>query len=274
MIESFLFIPPTINNFADKVKNATADYVVIDFEESIKNEQFDEFILLVTTSISKEKVFVRPTLRNEDGTLFIEQYAALLLHGFRKFILPKIETLNDLKFIYETNPEVVKECTYILGIESPIAFISINQLINNGYLCFWGLVFGSHDYCFYSGMTHNLDTLTTARFMISTYASAYKLKSIDIASINTGNKDEFFIELLTTAEYGFSAKTIIHPNQLSWLTEFNNEYINAQLSEAKAVIDHFKKIGEPLIFKFKDKIYERPHVKRLMEILEKKQNNK
>lgn len=271
LIESFLFIPPSIRNFADKVCKTSSEYVVIDFEESIKTEQFDEFCLLTKTLIMKDNVFVRPGMRSEDGVFFIEQYARLLNQGFRKFILPKIENLNDLKLIYEINSKAVNECVYILSIESPISLINANQLINNGLINFWGLIFGSHDFCAYSRITHTLSNLATARFMISTFASAYNLKSIDIASMNTDNKDEFLAEVLSAAENGYSAKAIIHPNQLAWLTEFNINLKTEQVIEARGIIDHYKRIGEPLIFKYQGKIYERPHVKRFMEILNNNQ---
>lgn len=270
MLNSFFFIPPTIHDFANKLQKIVANYMVVDFEESINDEQFDKIATLVSCIISKESVFVRPALRNENGKFSTKQYNSLLQLGFKKFVLPKIETKNELLLLIAETGEAIKDCNFVLSIESPTALLNINELINNQQLNFWGLIFGSHDFCSYSGMAHTLENLYAARFLISTYASAHNLFSIDIASVNTNDAASFNNELLASANLGYNAKAILHPDQLLWLNNFNHDFHSKKMNEAIEIIDYFNKNGKPLIFKYKGMIYEKPHMKRLLKFIDEK----
>lgn len=132
----------------------------------------------------------------------IEEIFGAVHHGPRCLFVPKMNTVDDVKWLYESLDKSLRErrdtphLRMFFYMESATSLIHLNEIIRTGldlstkkYRAQFGLegfVFGSDDYCADIGAERTKDAaeLTYARQKVVAYCKAYKLKAIDMVYID------------------------------------------------------------------------------------------
>lgn len=269
-MKSYFFIPGNHPKLEEKLISIKADTLIIDLEDSVGEDEVVNVLEKIET-IENKGIFIRPRLFKED--VFLEQTLKdLLKFGFRNFIIPKFETIDDLRKVENTLSDLsITDEKIILLIENPKAYHFLKELILQTKLNLVGLAFGSQDYCNETGLKHDLDLLTVPRFNISSMAKAFNLTAIDIACMDVKNDEVFLKELELASDMGFEAKFAIHPRQLN-LIKNHKIYSDREVEEAQEVIDEFERLNQPSVFVYKGKAVEPPHIQEYLKILNWKTN--
>ena len=152
--------------------------------------------------------------------------------------------------------------------------MNLKEIVKGEIINITGITLGSHDYTNVVGMKHTTHYLYFARNYVLNVAKAFDLMAIDIASMNINDDEEFSNECLDAFNMGYDAKFVLHPQQLEVLKKteyFNQEEVESALEiyeEIKTVdLDQFS------VIKLNGKLYEKPHLKRIMKIVEWNKNN-
>lgn len=265
MIETFFFIPADKIRFINKLPEIKASNFILDFEDSIKSSNLSVALKNITNIKNIENFWARPTLFNTNNDLDLNLIKNLIDLGIKKIIIPKIFNRSHLKAISEIKG--IKKCEFILLIESAKAFNNVDKLLTFKKINIKGLVLGSHDFVSDLGMKYNVEDLKYFRQTLLIKAKAYHIKPIDIASMEIKNNLEFKEEVLSGFNMGYRAKMILHPSQLELLDEisfFNND----ETLFARKVIKKYPNLSDEIeAVNFEGRILERPHIKRILEIL-------
>jgi len=264
-LKSYFFIPANKKKYIQKINDIDASYIVLDLEDAIHKDELEQSIdNIFTAKISNEHWIRLPFEISKQSELL-----KLVKNGYYNFIIPKVQTEAELtKFIDWISLDIDSQLRLILLIESPQALVNIKELAQFQNVV--GLCFGSHDYTQSMNMKHTLENINWARMTILNMAKAQELEAIDIASMELMSEERFVEECRDGFNKGFDAKFIIHPWQLEKLMELSL-YDKSEINLALEVREYIKKIGglsKFTIYKGQDKIIEKPHLKRIKEILD------
>lgn len=262
MIKTYFFIPANKHRFIEKIPEISADNFVLDFEDALNND-FDLAFDNVEKLNNKENFWVRPILFDGDNNLDTKVLKKLVSLGFKNFILPKVETIDEMEII--SNFSFSKENKFILLIESAKAYLNIKNLLGT-QLNITGISLGSHDFFNDLGMKYSLKNLKRFRENIHLFARAYEIESIDVASMLIEDTREFKEEVLTGFQMGYRSKFILHPKQLEEIEEmifFDKDEIVFAEKVLSKIPNLTNEIG---VLNIEGRILEKPHVKRILEI--------
>lgn len=266
MIESFFFTPGSHSKLKEKLATIKADSLIIDLEDAVLKTNIFSILETLKEIDNIQNIWIRLVLFEDNKEKFAT-FKELLNQGFRNFIIPKIRNLNQLKSIESfIGNSILNEVKTIILVENPECLLNLNDLIVNASVKIEGVGFGSQDYCSETGMKHTLDYLKIPRFQIMNTAKAHKVKSIDIACMDSKAGQIFSNELKEAFEMGYDGKFLIHPAQLERLkgTRF---YTKEEVSEAASILDKYKRLQKPAVFVYNDRVIEPPHIKYFHNII-------
>lgn len=273
MLDSFLFIPANRPDFIKKIDSLKSQYVIIDFEDSVSSEDISCLSINLNYVNNKSNVFIRFPFFDEKS--FDEILLGEILNkGFRNFVLPKFEDADDLMKIKELFSKYKFESLkFILLVESAKSLMFIKDLLSLKLINVFGLALGSYDYCLDMNMNYDLNNFSWARNYLLNISKAFNIKAIDVVSMEIKNMDEFRLELENTIELGFEGKLFIHPKQIQEISNVSI-YSQYEIEEAYRIC---KLIGgsdasDANVFVDNGKIYEKPHIKRMLNIIKWKEN--
>jgi citrate lyase beta subunit len=262
-------VPANSERFIAKVPSINADYFVLDLEDSIILKDIQKSVDLITGIPELNRHFVRTPVNLEAG-FFNRVMIRLFEAGFTHFVIPKIESKEDIQKIEEISVGIRKH--YIGLIESPLGLIKASQIVETTGE-FIGLGFGSHDYCKTMNMDHTNENIYFPRLFIHNLAKAFNLNSIDIASMEIEDMSQFEKDIEFAFSSGFDGKFVIHPRQLDRLNQ--KEYLTPDLKSTYYTIYEMikdKNIDELPPFTYRGRLYERPHFIQIKEIIERMNN--
>lgn len=277
MLDTFLFIPANRKEFLAKIPLLESTYFIIDFEESISNTDKQNIYSNFSDLHISSKWYARPSIHFTNGNLETESINQVINLGFKKLILPKINSFEEFKNVFLFCNSISNHFTYILLIETPKCLLELQKILDLGGTQIEGIALGSHDFSLQMKMEHTMENIEFARQSILLYARAYNKKCIDIASMDISATHTFVEECSKAISLGYDGKFFIHPKQLesfhttSWFTP-------QQIHEAKEVYNEYKKIGVEnfSLISLHGRVYEKPHIERIIKILDwnKKYGNK
>ena len=275
MLKTFFFIPSNNCRYIKKIHEIDADNFIFDLEDSTREDELEICIKNISNIKLQNNYYVRPRILFNNNEIYIKKLVHL---GFKKFVLPKISTLQDLRNIKKTifKHRSLKDDNFefIILIENPRCLINANDLIKSKILNVTGISLGSHDYADKMGMKHDDKYLSYARNMILTIAKANDLLSIDIASMNYKDKKTFSDECINAYNMGYDGKFILHPNQL-YASKTAQFFSKEEIEEAMYVHKELKSMKEnfySLISK-DGKLFEKAHLKRIKKIVDWHKNS-
>lgn len=265
MLQSYFFIPTNRMAFVSKVPTLDADYFIFDMEESVREKDIDLCIEnLRTIGDVKDNYWLR--LPTEDNEIYDQIVSAVFELGFRKILLPKIYTAEQIKSIMKRFPLL----EYMLGIlvESTQALVHFSSIAANvPHLRL--VMIGSHDFCNEIGCRHTEENMVYLRQKLLVECKALSIPIVDYVSTNFSNLKQYQQECVRANDMGFDGKAIIHPKQLQAFNEALY-YTKDEVAEAKKVMDAIEQLpeGSFATINVDGHLYERPHLKRLKSIIE------
>lgn len=273
MLQSYLFVPSNNKKFLDKMSFLKPDHFILDMEDSVSKSE------LTTAMSNLEKIglkhlhYVRPEFRQEGSIFDTSWFFKLLKIGYRKFLLPKIQNIDQLDKIEgvlsDSGIHQKNECQFILLVENPCILIDLKDTIKNSNLNITGIALGSHDYCSEMGALHTQENLFYARNHILNIAKAYGIQAIDTASVEIKNVEGFVQECINSFNMGFDAKVAIHPSQVDLIMN-TKYYTDEEIGEAVRVMEIKSNIlaDNYSLIQLDGKVFEKPHMKRIEKIFE------
>lgn len=275
MLKSFFFIPANNLKFIDKSKDILANYIIFDLEDSILDQDINNCIANLSSVKIKPNHLVRFCFFDDFNFLRDKEFQTLLKLGFSHFIVPKFAGITQIKLIqrYLQNQKLKKAVDFILLVEQPKGLFELYQTLKSNLITINAIGFGSHDYCNAIGMQHTEQNLYFARQMVLNHARAFNINAIDTVTVNLEKEKEFIEESLCAFRMGFDGKFLIHPQQLKLLNGLKY-YTDEEVEEAENVYDRILDILDQkvAIVRIDGKIYEKPHISRIVNIINWKKN--
>jgi citrate lyase subunit beta/citryl-CoA lyase len=270
MIKSYFFIPADKANFIKKIPDLGCDFIVFDMEESVNEKSIENCISNLSSIDINHNYTVRFPISysNIDQNSF--EIEKLYSFGFRRFTLPKIESLEELEACIDFFTErKLSDIKFDIYIETPLALLNAKEMVIKAKSKIESILIGSHDYCNILGCKHTNENLTYLRQHLLAIGKAYGINVVDIVSPNIKDIEVLKKECIESFEMGFDGKALIHPLQLE---AFSNAkyFTETEVKEAIKVSEEINKIGldKFSIVKINGKIFEKPHLKRIFEIVE------
>lgn len=266
MLKSYFFIPANKPQFISKINVLRADNFIFDMEESVSEFELNSCIDNLRDIEVRSNYWVRIPMDYAHCDKSRTLLAELIKLGFRNIVLPKIETLGQLREFLEIIPR--RDIKVGILVESPIALIYFLDIVK-AYPALALVAIGSHDFCNTIGCKHTEDNIVYLRQKLLTECKAFNIPIVDYVSTNFADLETFQEECKRANNMGFDGKAIIHPKQLE---AFNNTifYSEAEVKEAEAVLTVVKNIDIQhfATLNWNGHLYEKPHLKRLFDIVE------
>jgi citrate lyase beta subunit len=268
MLKSFFYIPAGNKKFFSALNKYRPDYFVIDLEDSISSNILNEAIDFV---IEEEFMVDIPLyIRLWDFNSEIVINNKRLFEKFSNFVLPKVESINQIKVFISSLSDLYKNKNFkfILLFESPEGILNIDKILEIFKRNLTGIGFGSHDYCNKIGALHDPLYFSFPRNLLLIHGKKYNLMCIDIASANIKDDEAFINECVEGFNLGFDAKPILHPHQLDLLHKAKY-FSDLEIREAEELFLLYKGFipNDISALKFNGKIIEKPHIKRINNII-------
>ena len=230
MLKSYFFIPAVNSRFIEKMNSLNANEFVFDFEDAVSETDYKRAIKNVSNIGNIQNYWVRPhlfiTATDEEGNIGNElvinnpQLEKLFELGFRKFILPKVETVEQLEDIYNVFQYYeIENFEWILLIESPLAVTNINFLLSNKLHPVKGVTLGINNYLTKSKMCFSYERIKWVNHLLLNAAYTFGVEAIDFADTTIDDIEAFKNNTIESLKMGYTAKIIIHPNQLQILNQ-------------------------------------------------------
>lgn len=276
MNKSVFFVPADRPSFICKITHLNSTDFVLDLEESVSDENKELCFINLKNLVIKDNYGVRLSINYQNiksNTIFFTKLYNL---GFRLFVLPKLNTLSDFEsLISENKKSGMKDIKYAIMVETPLCLLSIKEIVERYVSKISYIAIGSHDYCNIIGCKHNNENLLYLRLKLLSICKAFNIPIIDIVSTEIKDINKLEVECVDSFNMGFDGKALIHPNQL---IAFNkaNYYNLEEIIEAKEVINQIQQIDATKfsIVEVNGKIFEKPHLKRINNIIEWSKKNK
>ncbi|MFC4221706.1 HpcH/HpaI aldolase/citrate lyase family protein [Flagellimonas marina] len=267
-MQTFFFIPANRIDKLLQIKEKGVTEIIIDLEDAVKDSE-KAGLLEQILKYPKEDIrncFFRIPLIDLKGRFNFEIFDRLLENGFTRFVFPKMASFNDFTTCLQRTKIKLE---VILLVETPRLYIECFTQIYNYYEHIYGLALGSHDFIAAIHAKHTVQNLEVLRQQILYFSKAYDILSIDIASMNIKDEDNFREELMDGFNKGYDGKFIIHPNQLEIVNK-TKFYSNNDFAWALKVQEKLNKRGgenefDPILID--DKVVEKPHIKLAKRII-------
>lgn len=269
-MRSYFFVPSTRDEFVDKIDQIPADEIILDFEDSVSVLDTEKGLTNAARVSEPASRWVRPRLFDANGEMNTGQLEPLFEMGYRRFFLPKIETVEQLENVlgvfeyYE-----VADPEWILIIESPLAICNVESICSDSRFPVKGVVLGVHDYAAHIGMSLDQRLGDWARARVLNAALAYGLEPIDVASMQITDSEAFQAEVLDGFRMGYAAKVVVHPRQLDTLrrTAFFTDDDIATARKVASQVD-FANLDAFSTLVVDGVLYECMHLRRIQRILD------
>ncbi|MCZ8344739.1 MAG: aldolase/citrate lyase family protein [Leptospira sp.] len=277
-MKSYFFIPANNPKFIEKSFYLKSDFFVLDMEDSILPHQFNDCLVNIKSVKDKEKYFIRfPFIEMELNSSLLSAFSELIHLGFVNYLIPKFSNSNLLIYLKDYLLKIKVEpgkLRFILLIEHPAGLFRLQEALDRQDLNILGLGLGSHDYANTMGMKHTLENISFARNFTLNIAKAFNIQAMDFVSTDLSDQTVFRDECLNGFQLGFDGKFLIHPSQLQTFQSLQF-YSEEEVDDAIQVYDLILKMEskEIPIVKYRDKVYEKPHIDRIKKIMEWRANH-
>jgi citrate lyase subunit beta / citryl-CoA lyase len=215
---SFLYTPASRLDRVQKALEAgVADVVIADLEDGTApadkaraREDVAKFLKKPPTSRSVFGVRINAW----PGATAQADLAALRANPPTLLVLPKVESLDDVKSIAGILGEKARETRFVAMIETAKGLLHAAQIAQAGRL--EALVFGSEDYAASVGAVRTAEGLEIlyARSHVVACAAAAGVDAVDQVWVDYRDVEGLRLDAAMGARLGYSGKQVIHPDQV------------------------------------------------------------
>lgn len=223
---ALLYMPGDDRRKIEKSTTLGVDCICMDMEDGVAASRKAEARVVIAQAM-KELVFGKAEccIRiNSIGSGFEkDDLAAALAANPDTIVVPKIESAEQVRWVsdqiesYElTNNRTIGGIRLLVGVETAKGILNLREIAEAGKRLD-AIIFGGEDFAASIGAirTKAATELVYARQAVVTTCAANDLQAIDIVFIDFKDPEGLRLEAEQGAEFGFSGKQIIHPNQVS-----------------------------------------------------------
>ena len=259
--KTWLFVPAK-ERFLKNFEKIDADYVILDLEDSLREEQKDEGLTLAGEILEKYGKIRNIYVRVNSGVRMEQELKSLQEYDFSGFMIPKFESVEFLEKFRETKGK--KEI--IALIETVKGIIELPKIAASTFV--HKLAFGAEDFCRELGFEAGEEATFFPRNQMVLYGSYYHKYVLDGVCLDVHNMDVFKESYARTKRMGFHGKLLIHPNQVKAVQEYNKRL---DIEKLKYIVETFNNSGEGVLF-IEGEFYEKPLIDKIEEYLKKNSN--
>jgi citrate lyase subunit beta/citryl-CoA lyase len=228
LIRSALFVPGNRSDRVPKALGTAADVVIIDLEDAVpltEKARTRQEVAQVLAETHEKKVFVR--VNGVDTDFFSDDLMAVACEGLAGLIIPKVQSVDDVKVINWSLLQVEKNKGLDPGRLSVIALIETARAVDNisqitmtktDPARLYSVAFGAADYTQDMGIeiTREGSELLYARSRLPIACRAAGLQPPLDTPFMVDLKDIAALETdaARARQLGFQGKLCIHPNQI------------------------------------------------------------
>ena len=254
--KTWLFVPAK-EKFLKNLNKIEADYIILDLEDSLTEEQKEGGLALTSQILQQYGKDKKLYVRINSGDRMEVELKVLQAYDFAGFMIPKFENAS----ILEKSQNYLDGKEIIALIETVKGVIEIPQIAANPFV--QKLAFGAEDFCQELGFEAGEEATYFARNQLVLYSSYYKKYVLDGVCLDVHNMDVFKESYKKTKRMGFHGKLLIHPNQVKAVCEYN-ESLNVE--RLKYIVKTFKDSGEGVLF-IDGEFYEKPLIDKIEKYL-------
>jgi len=268
-MRSFFFVPADKEKFLEKLNHLDYDELIIDFEDSVNNDN----LLGSLNNLTKFKIDNNSWIRVPNPIYSVDRSSKIvfekIVSNYDNIILPKVRTRNDRERILDYILSVrgnFNNLKIILLVENPLILMDLYNIANFSSIV--GLGIGSHDYCDEMSFAHVKDNLNYIRTFSLNVGRSLKIEVIDFPSMNIVDYNSFKDEIKDTNNMGLDGKFIIHPWQLSIFNDNSNfvQFDENFVDKVKLYVDSIGGISKFSVAVIDGVIIEKPHLRRILNI--------
>ena len=239
---SRLYIP---GNQAKLMLNAgihQPDAVILDLEDSVTPSEKDAARLIVRNALRTVDFFgAERMVRINQGETGLNDLEWVIPHNVHLILVPKVETADEVKLVYEKIREICKKCdrkkpVFLMPIlesaKGILNSLEIAKASNNNV----AIAIGLEDYTADIGVqrTNMGHESLFARSQVVNAAKTVGIQAIDTVFSDVNNEDGLRASVREAKELGFEGKGCIHPRQI--------KPIHEEFAPSKSEIEKAKKI--------------------------------
>ena len=267
-----LFVPAHKATFLNKLDKSISDAVVIDLEDAVptnKKNLARKSLEKINKSKFSKNLFVRI---NNDPKNLLPDIISSTKAKIDSYVLPKIDSSNDVKFIEKKIKKYskLKKLNFFILVESSKAIINLKEICTSSKNI-KGLIFGAEDFLNNLNILEFYDdtNIDFPRALIPIYANAFNLNCIDTPYLNLTNLNKFKSHLKKSKNLGYTGLLNIHPKQCK-LTNQNYSPSKENYNIAKRILNSNKsqRYQNQNISVLKNKLVGPPLIKRAKKIVD------
>ncbi len=212
LVRTALYVPAINARALEKARGLAVDMLIIDLEDSVPVENKTEARVAAVEEVAKgfpgKLVAIR--LNGLDSAELASDIAAVERSLADCFVLPKVETAASLDPVVARLPNPV-----LAMIEGPAGIYNAREIAAHHAVA--GLIAGVNDICADMGIKPgpNREGLELALQSIVLAAAAAKKPAFDGVNNKLDDMSGLEAECRQGRCYGFTGKTLIHPNQVA-----------------------------------------------------------
>ena len=211
-VRSALYVPASNARALEKARGLDADMLILDLEDSVASDGKSDgrmaVKLFIDTGMPGKLLAVR--VNSADSRWFDDDVMALKDCRADLFVLPKVEAATTIDRIWRN-----LSAPLLAMIETPAGLYAAREIAAHHAVA--GLIVGTNDIAAETGIKPGplRQGLELSLQMIVLAASASAKPRFDGVCNQLDNMDGFHAECAQGAGYGFTGKTLIHPNQIA-----------------------------------------------------------
>ena len=212
LVRTALYVPATNARALEKARGLGVDMLIIDLEDSVPAESKSDARVAAVEEVVKgfpgKLVAIR--LNGLDSAELAADIAAVERSLADCFVLPKVEAVADLDLVVAKLPNPV-----LAMIEGPAGIYAAREIAAHSAVA--GLIAGVNDICADMGIRPGpaREGLELALQSMVLAAAAAGKPAFDGVNNKLDDMSGLETECLQGRCYGFTGKTLIHPNQIA-----------------------------------------------------------
>lgn len=212
LVRTALYVPATNARALEKARGLGVDMLIIDLEDSVPAESKSDARAAAVEEVAKgfpgKLVAIR--LNGLDSAELAADIAAVERSLADCFVLPKVEAVADLDLVVAKLPNPV-----LAMIEGPAGIYAAREIAAHSAVA--GLIAGVNDICADMGIRPGpaREGLELALQSMVLAAAAAGKPAFDGVNNKLDDMSGLETECLQGRCYGFTGKTLIHPNQIA-----------------------------------------------------------
>ena len=249
-LRTLLFVPGNQERRIDKARSIPADVLILDLEDSVPPAEKNSARVMVSSSIdgltlSGREIFVRVNALSTDHTT--ADIKAIVSPGLSGICLPKSESADDILKADALITDAEREAKLTAGSIGLLTLVETPKGIINAYEIagasprVLGIAFGPEDYALEMGIkrTREGTEIYYPRVVIAVACHAAGILAIDGVYTDIRDDEGLIQETKLARQMGFHGKLLIHPNQVSPVSQIFSP-TEEEIAYAQGVVEAFE----------------------------------